>query len=110
MPISFLDEYHRKGAKEISSRIAGGAERNVQLRNDWGSQTQRDEIIEDYSDVAENAMNALEEGFESAMTAMILPKNLRKYFRTFNHIEMLNRELKWRSRVIGIFPMRDVRF
>ena len=64
----------------------------------------RDEIIEDYSDVAENAMNALEEGFESAMTAMILPKNLRKYFRTSNHIERLNRELKRRSRVIGIFP------
>ena len=64
----------------------------------------RDEIIEDYSDIAENAMNALEEGFESAMTAMILPKNLRKYFRTSNHIERLNRELKRRSRVIGIFP------
>ncbi len=39
----------------------------------------RDEIIKDYSDVAENAVNALEEGFESAMTAMILPKSLRKY-------------------------------
>ena len=38
------------------------------------------------------------------MTAMILPKNLRKYFRTSNHIERLNRELKRRSRVIGIFP------
>ena len=64
----------------------------------------RDEIIEDYGDVAENAMNALEEGFESAMTAMILPKNLRKFFRTSNHIERLNRELKRRSKVIGIFP------
>ncbi len=64
----------------------------------------RDEIIKDYGDVAENAVNALEEGFESAMTAMILPKGLRKYFRTSNHIERLNRELKRRSRVIGIFP------
>ena len=64
----------------------------------------RDEIISDYSDVAETAVNALEEGFESAMTAMILPKGLRKYFRTSNHIERLNRELKRRSSVIGIFP------
>lgn len=64
----------------------------------------RDEIIKDYSDVAERAVQILDEGFESAMTAMILPPNLRKYFRTSNHIERLNRELKRRSNVIGVFP------
>jgi putative transposase len=46
----------------------------------------------------------LDEGFESAMTVMPLPKYLRKYFRTSNHIERLNKELKRRSSVIGIFP------
>ncbi|MDD6171446.1 MAG: transposase, partial [Ligilactobacillus ruminis] len=46
----------------------------------------------------------LDEGFESAMTVMALPKNLRRYFRTSNHIERLNKELKRRSSVIGIFP------
>ena len=64
----------------------------------------RDEIIEEYRDIAESAMNCLDEGFESAMTAMILPAWMRKFFRTSNHIERLNRELKRRSTVIGIFP------
>lgn len=67
----------------------------------------RDEIIEEYRDVAESAMKTLDEGFESAMTVMILPQGLRKYFRTSNHIERLNRELKRRSNVIGIFPNED---
>lgn len=64
----------------------------------------RDAIIEEYRDIAERAMACLDEGFESAMTVMVLPKHLRKYFRTSNHIERLNKELKRRSRVIGIFP------
>lgn len=67
----------------------------------------RDQIINDYSDIAESAMRCLDEGFESAMTAMVLPKGMRRYFRTSNHIERLNKELKRRSDVIGIFPNED---
>jgi putative transposase len=64
----------------------------------------KDEIIDSYSDVAEAAMTCLDEGFESAMTVMELPTYLRKFYRTSNHIERLNKELKRRSKVIGIFP------
>lgn len=64
----------------------------------------KDKIISDYNDIAENAMNTLEDGFESAMTVMVLPTHLRKFFRTSNQIERLNKELKRRSNVIGIFP------
>ena len=67
----------------------------------------RDEIIDEYSDVAESAMKILDEGFEDAMTIMTLPLTLRRYFRTSNHIERLNRELKRRSSVIGVFPNAD---
>ena len=64
----------------------------------------RDEIIAEYQDLAEKAMQCLEEGFESAMMVMFLPSTIRKLFRTSNHLERVNRELKRRSKVIGIFP------
>lgn len=67
----------------------------------------RDEIIESYKDVAEAAMRCLDEGFEDSMTVMEFPENLRRYFRTSNHIERLNKELKRRSKVIGIFPNKE---
>lgn len=63
-----------------------------------------DLIIREYKDIAESAMICLDEGFESAMTVMSLPKGIRVYFRTSNHIERLNEELKRRSKVIGVFP------
>ena len=64
----------------------------------------RNSIINDYQDVAENAMNCLDEGFDSAMTAMVFPFRIYQHFRTSNHVERLNSELKRRSKVIGIFP------
>ena len=64
----------------------------------------RDAILDDYQDIAEDAMKCLDNGFNDAMTVMTLPKHLRKYYRTTNHIERLNKELKRRSRVIGVFP------
>ena len=82
----------------------------AELQEMWNCETidaarkRRDAIIADYKDVAESAMMCLDEGFESAMTVMMLPQYLRKYFRTSNHIERLNKELKRRSSVIGIFP------
>ena len=67
----------------------------------------RDRIVDDYRDVAESAVSCLDEGFESSMTVMLLPAWLRRYYRTSNQIERLNRELKRRSKVIGVFPNED---
>ena len=68
------------------------------------ARTKRDSIIAEYSDVATKAMECLDNGFEDAMTVMVLPECLRKYLRTSNHLERLNKELKRRSKVIGVFP------
>ena len=38
------------------------------------------------------------------MTVMALPENMRRFFRTTNHLERLNREVKRRSTVINVFP------
>lgn len=67
----------------------------------------RDRIIEDYRDVAESTVACLDEGFESSMTGMLLPAWLRRFYRTSNQIERLNKELKRRSKVIGVFPNED---
>ena len=64
----------------------------------------RDRIMNDYADIAPSAMECLDNGFESIMTVMVLPENIRRFHRTSNHIERLNRELKRRSKVIGVFP------
>lgn len=63
----------------------------------------RDRIIDDYSDIAPSAMECLDAGFESVMTVMVLPGSLQKTNRTSNPIERLNRELKRRANVIGVF-------
>lgn len=64
----------------------------------------RDEIIRDYKNVAEKAMEILDEGFEEAMTVMLLPEEIRPPLRTSNHLERENGELERRSSVIRIFP------
>ena len=64
----------------------------------------RNRIIDDYGDVAESAVACLDEGFESAMTVITLPEHLRRFYRTSNNNERINKELKRRSKVIGVFP------
>lgn len=64
----------------------------------------RNEIINDYSDIADKSMEILDNGFEDAMTVMMLPKEMHKPLRTSNLAERLNGELKRRANVIKIFP------
>lgn len=68
------------------------------------ARARRDEIIADYSEKAPKAMERLDAGLEEAMTVMLLPKDMRRCTRTSNYLERLNKEVKRRSRVIGIFP------
>lgn len=67
----------------------------------------RDEIISDYKDVAPKSMEILDDGFEAAMTVMLLPEEMRTPLRTSNYVERENGELERRYSVIRIFPNID---
>ena len=68
------------------------------------ARSKRDRLINEYGDVADKAMECLDNGFESAMTVMVIPESMRRLYRTTNHLERLNKEVKRRTKVIGIFP------
>lgn len=65
------------------------------------------EVVNDYRDVANNAIEILENGFEDALTVYNLPNEMRIALRTSNCIERFNGELKRRSNVIRIFPNKE---
>ena len=52
-------------------------------------------------------MDILDNGFEDAMSVMLLPKEMRRPLRTSNMVERLNGELKRRANVIKVFPNPD---
>lgn len=93
-----------KAPKKYQSGLRAELQEMFHAETIEGCRKKRDEILAEYSDVAPEAMKCLDEGFESAMTVMVFPKSLRRFFRTSNHIERLNKELKRRSKVIGVFP------
>ena len=64
----------------------------------------KDSIIEEYQDVAADAMEILDAGFEDSVVIMNLPSKYRIALRTSNIIERENREIRRREKVIGIFP------
>lgn len=71
------------------------------------ARTLRDSIIEEYQDVAAEAMDILDSGFEDSMTIMALPSKYRITLRTSNLIERENGEVRKREKVIKIFPNRE---
>lgn len=100
---NILDKTPSKYQKGLAAELA----EMYNCRTIEKAREKRDSIINDYSDIAEKAMECLDNGFDSVMTVMTLPENYRRYYRTSNHIERLNRELKRRSKAIGVFPNVD---
>jgi len=66
-----------------------------------------DEAVTEFERLAPKAIERLEAGFEDAMAIMALPECVRRRLRTTNAVERLNREIRRRERVIGIFPNKE---
>ncbi len=66
-----------------------------------------DDIVEEYAQKAPRAVVCLEAGFDDAMAVMALPEPYRRRLRSTNGLERLNREVRRRERVVGIFPNVD---
>ena len=62
-----------------------------------------DDILSEYGSRAPKAVACLEAGFEDAMAVMALPECYRRRLRSTNGLERLNREVRRRERVIGIY-------
>lgn len=60
-----------------------------------------------FEKTAPKAVACLEEGFEDALSVLVLPEKYRKRLRTTNMQERLNEEIRRRERVIRIFPNSD---
>ena len=60
--------------------------------------------IEKYEKTVPRFSKWLEESVPESLTVFSFPEAHRKYIRTSNVLERLNKEIKKRTRVVGIFP------
>ncbi len=61
-------------------------------------------FAERYSEAYPKAVQTLERGLREALTYTAFPSSHHKYIRTTNGLERLFREVKRRTRVVGVFP------
>ncbi|MCF0187360.1 MAG: IS256 family transposase [Bacteroidaceae bacterium] len=100
MTRNILDKTPKKYIEGLASELR--AMFNAQTLRE--ARSLKNEIIEEYEAVAEDAMRILDEGFEDTMTIMCLPSKYRVSLRTTNIIERENKELRKRDKVIQIYP------
>lgn len=93
-----------KAPKDLRAGLRGELAEMFSRPTLAAARARRDEIVADYSGRAPRAMECLDAGFDDAMTVMELPEEMRRCTRTSNYLERLNKEVKRRTRVVGVFP------
>jgi putative transposase len=90
--------------KSLREEVTTGLRRIFNAATQEEARRAKDELYLEYVERAEKAMTLLDEGFDEATEVMRLPEEYRKRLRTSNSQERINREIRRREKVIGIFP------
>lgn len=67
----------------------------------------KERLVEELSGKCEKALDVLESGWEDACAVLALPAKYRRRLRTTNMVERLNRDVRRRDKVIGIYPNEE---
>lgn len=102
--VHFVRNIIDKCPKKYSSALANELKDMLNASTIEEARRLKNSIYEEYQDVAYEAVNILDSGFEDSMVIMALPSKYRIALRTSNIIERENREIRRREKVIGIFP------
>ena len=85
----------------------------AELKKIWQAETREDAIklkdafVEKYADKYEKAVECLEEGFEDSIQFYGFSKIDSRKISSTNTLERLNKEVRRRSRAVGIFPSTE---
>ena len=71
------------------------------------AEAQLKRIVSELKSRFEKAANLLEAASADILAHMHFPENHRRRIRSTNPLERLNREIRRRANVVGIFPNRD---
>ncbi len=66
-----------------------------------------DALVEDYGKRFPEALSCLEEGLEDSLSCYDFPEVDKKRISSTNGQERLNKEIRRRSRVVGVFPSME---